>query len=137
MRRSILAIIMVLCGLTAQAQEVLAPNSDIEATIQGQFDAFAAEDLNGAWAFASPNIQRLFETPETFGRMVQEGYPMVWDPAQVDFIDLQTLSGIFVQRVRVTDRAGATHYLGYQMVQTDAGWQINAVMVLPAPDVGV
>jgi hypothetical protein len=137
MTRSFIAALLLSCALTgpAAAQEVLAPNPDIEATIAGQFDAFRAEDVPGAWAFASPNIQGLFGSPENFARMVEQGYPMVWQPGEVDFIDLQSFGGVLVQRVQVIDAEGRAHYLGYQMVQTDAGWRINGVQVLPAPDV--
>ena len=119
MLRSVFAGIFVsFFALMASAQEVLAPNHEIEATIAGQFDAFLAEDVGAAWQFASPNIQRIFRDAQNFGRMVEQGYPMVWAPAQVDFIDLQSFGGILVQRVQVIDQAGNAHYLGYQMIQT-------------------
>ena len=133
----ILCVALMLClsAPMAGAQEVMAPSPDIEATITGQFDAFRAEDVAGAWAFASPTIQSLFGSPDRFARMVEQGYPMVWAPGQVDFIDLQSFGGILVQRVQVIDRAGRAHYLGYQMVETPEGWRINGVQLLPAPDV--
>jgi hypothetical protein len=136
MTRIILASLFALWAGLAQAQEMLAPNPDIEATIQGQFDAFLERDVGEAWAFASPNIQRLFGSPENFGRMVETGYPMVWTPGRVDFLDLQTFGGLLVQRVEVIDRAGTAHYLGYQMIETEAGWRINGVQILRAPGVG-
>ena len=119
----------------SHAQEVVAPNPDIEATIAGQFDAFRAGDVENAWTFASPNIQGLFGSVENFARMVEQGYPMVWQPGDVDFIDLQSFGGILVQRVQVIDAQGNAHYLGYQMVETEGGWRINGVQVLRAPDV--
>jgi len=134
--RAIVLSIFAICWIgMVHAQEVLAPNPDIEATISGQFDAFRAGDIPEAWEFASPNIQRLFQSPENFGRMVEQGYPMVWQPGQVAFIDLQSLAGIVVQRVQVIDGAGNAHYLGYQMVETESGWRINGVQLLRAPDV--
>ena len=136
MLRSVFAGIFVsFFPLMASAQEVLAPNPEIEATIAGQFDAFLAEDVGAAWQFASPNIQRIFRDAQNFGRMVEQGYPMVWAPAQVDFIDLQSFGGILVQRVQVIDQAGNAHYLGYQMIQTEGGWKINGVQILPPPQV--
>jgi hypothetical protein len=136
MKKLVLAIGLTFWATLAQAQEVLAPNPDIEATIQNQFDAFLDRDVGEAWQYASPNIQSLFGTPENFGRMVATGYPMVWTPGAVEFIDLQTLSGIIVQRVEVIDQSGTAHYLGYQMVRTENGWRINGVQVLRAPQVG-
>ncbi|NKX43166.1 DUF4864 domain-containing protein [Roseicyclus persicicus] len=135
MLRALIAGLFLALAAPVAAQEVLAPNPDIEATIAGQFDAFLAEDVETAWQYASPNIQGLFRTPENFGRMVQQGYPMVWAPAEVDFIDLQTFNGLIVQRVQVIDGAGNAHYLGYQMIETEGGWRINGVQILPAPDV--
>lgn len=136
LRAMILTLALVFVGLSAEAQEQLAPNPAIEETIQGQFNAFIARDVDEAFQYASPNIQGLFQTPENFGRMVQQGYPMVWDPGQVDFIDLQSLGSIIVQRVQVIDQSGTAHYLGYAMVETESGWVINGVQILRAPGVG-
>ena len=135
-RAIVLAFALGFAGLSAIAQEVLAPNPEIEATIQSQFDAFVARDVEGAFQFASPGIRRMFQTPGNFGRMVQQGFPMVWDPGQVAFIDLQSLGSVIVQRVEVIDLAGTAHYLGYSMVETEDGWVINGVQILRAPDVG-
>jgi hypothetical protein len=137
MLRALFAGLFLALAVSAAAQEVLAPNSEIEATIAGQFDAFRAGNVQGAWTYASPNIQGLFGTPENFGRMVEQGYPMVWAPGEVDFIDLQSFGGVLVQRVQVVDQAGTAHYLGYQMLETEGGWRINGVQVLRAPEPSV
>ncbi|WP_224813754.1 DUF4864 domain-containing protein [Hasllibacter sp. MH4015] len=118
------------------AQEVVAPNPAIEAVIGSQFDAFRAEDVQEAWRYASPNIQGIFGDPQRFGAMVQQAFPMVWSPGQVNFVDLQALGGLLVQRVEVVDQAGNLHYLGYAMVETDDGWRINGVQILRAPSFG-
>ena len=136
LRAIILSFALVIAGFSAKAQELLEPNSAIEDTIQSQFDAFVARDVEEAFQYASPNIQALFQTPQNFGRMVQQGYPMVWNPGQVDFIGLQALGGVIVQRVQVIDQAGTAHYLGYAMVETPNGWVINGVQILRAPGVG-
>ena len=120
----------------AQAQEVLAPNPEIEAVIGGQFDAFRADDVQEAWQYASPTIQSIFGSPERFGVMVRQGFPMVWNPGEVDFIDLQQLGGLIVQRVEVIDQNGTLHYLGYAMIETENGWRINGVQLLEAPTLG-
>ncbi|MDG3041830.1 DUF4864 domain-containing protein [Roseicyclus marinus] len=135
MRKFIAALALSFAALTAHAQEVLAPDPGIEAVIAGQFDAFRAGEVNEAWTYASPNIQSLFGSVENFARMVEQGYPMVWQPGTVDFIDLQSFGGLLVQRVQVIDAEGRVHYLGYQMVETAEGWRINGVQLLPAPDV--
>jgi hypothetical protein len=135
MRRLLLSLALsVLSALSVSAQE--ARNPAIETTIQQQFDAFRADDVGTAFSFASPTIKGLFGTPENFGMMVRNGYPMVWRPAEVQYLELRKVAGNLWQRVMVTDQAGRTHLLDYQMVQTDDGWQINAVQLLPSVGVG-
>ena len=118
--------------LPAAAQE-----GPIQNTIQSQIDAFLADDLARAFTFASPNIKGIFGTPDNFGAMVREGYPMVYRPAEVEMLELREVAGNLWQRVRVVDQAGRAHYLDYMMIETPEGWQINAVQILPAPDIGV
>jgi hypothetical protein len=61
---------------------------------------------------------------------------MVYRPEEVQMMELREVAGALWQRVRITDQAGAGWYLDYMMVETPEGWQINAVQILPAPDVG-
>ncbi len=110
--------------------------SAITSVIQSQIDAFLADDFATAFAFASPNIKSIFQTPERFGLMVRQGYPMVWRPADVRYLELEDQNGMLWQKVMITDQAGAIHVLGYQMIEADGGWQINGVQVLRAPEVG-
>jgi Domain of unknown function (DUF4864) len=133
MRKGLYAAVFVaVLALPAMAQE-----EPIRETIQSQIDAFLADDFARAFSFASPNIQGMFGTPENFGAMVKQGYPMVYRPADVQMQELREVAGNLWQRVRVVDQAGAAWFLDYMMVETAGGWQINAVQLLPAPDVGV
>ncbi len=133
MRHGLYAVCMsIVLALPAAAQE-----GPIRETIQNQIEAFQADDFARAFTFASPNIQGLFGTPESFGAMVRQGYPMVYRPADVQMLDLREVAGNLWQRVRVVDQAGAAWLLDYMMVETPQGWQINGVQILPAPDVGV
>ena len=132
MRKGLYAVLLAaVLSLPAAAQEV-----PIQNTIQSQIEAFRADDFPRAFTFASPAIQQMFGTPETFGAMVRQGYPMVYRPAEVQMMDLREVAGALWQRVRITDQTGAGWYLDYMMVETAEGWRINAVQILPAPDVG-
>jgi hypothetical protein len=115
----------------AAAQEV-----PIQDTIRAQIQAFQADDFALAFTFASPNIHALFGSPEAFGKMVREGYPMVYRPADIAMLDLRVIGGAYWQRVRVTDAKGRAYWLDYQMVEGPEGWRINAVQMQEAPDVG-
>ncbi len=124
-------------GFWLAATAVVAQDADaIEGVIGSQLQAFNDRDVDGAWQYASPNIQRLFGNPGNFGMMVQRGYPMVWDNAEVRFLELRDVAGNLWQKVMVRDAQGGLHVLDYQMVETANGWQINGVQLLPSPDVG-
>jgi hypothetical protein len=123
-------------GAVAPAQAQQSPNPAIQSTINQQFDAFRADDFGKAFDFASPMIKGIFGTAENFGRMVRNGYPMVYRPDTVRMLELRDISGKLWQKVMVTDAGGATHLLDYEMIQTESGWQINAVILLPQPGLG-
>lgn len=133
MHRSLLVFAMIL-GLMAPAA---AQEEPIQNTIQNQLDAFQADDFARAFTFASPLIKGIFGSPENFGAMVSQGYPMVYRNSDVSMLELREVAGNLWQRVMITDQSGRTHLLDYQMIETAEGWQINAVQLLPAPDIGV
>ncbi|KQI72317.1 hypothetical protein AN191_09390 [Loktanella sp. 5RATIMAR09] len=130
-------ILALVFGFWIAATAAFAQDGDaIESVIGNQLDAFNERDISEAWEYASPNIKRLFGDPGNFGMMVQQGYPMVWDNADVRFLELRDLGGMVWQKVMVRDAQGGLHILDYQMIETAQGWQINGVRLLPAPDVG-
>ncbi len=133
MGRLIAVVLAVWCAVgPAFAQDADA----VEETIGNQLQAFNDRDVAAAWQYASPNIKGMFGSPDNFGMMVQGGYPMVWDNADVQFLELREIAGLLWQKVMIRDAAGNLHLLDYQMIETEAGWQINGVQLLPAPDVG-
>lgn len=133
--RSLFAFVFVAIFATAvTAQENR--NAAIENTIQSQINAFLMDDFPKAFTYASPMIQGLFGTPENFGNMVRNGYPMVWRPDEVRYLELREISGRLWQKVMIRDGAGTLHFLDYQMVQGPDGWMINGVQTLQPPQVG-
>jgi Domain of unknown function (DUF4864) len=120
----------LLLALPAQAQE-----QPIRDVIESQIEAFEADDFAAAFSFASPTIKAIFGTPENFGKMVREGYPMVYRPAEVRMLDLREISGNLWQTVRIVDPEGRAFLLDYMMIETPEGWQINAVEIRPEPEV--
>ncbi len=122
-------------AFAASAQSVLPPEQGIEDTIQSQVDAFLVDDFAEAFTFASPMIQGMFGSPERFGAMVRNGYPMVWRPSEVEFLELRNVNGFPVQRVLMRDAEGRVHFLDYQMIPGKDGWRINGVTLVRAPGV--
>jgi hypothetical protein len=135
MRTIVLAVCLALMSAPAFADEPR--NPAIERTIQNQLNAFIADDFATAFTFASPTIKSMFGTPENFGAMVSQGFPMVYRPGNVQMLELREVAGNLWQRVLITDQAGSSHLLDYMMIQTPDGWQINAVQILPAVGTGV
>lgn len=110
-----------------------AQQAEIEGTISSQIEAFKADDFDQAFTYATPTLQRLFRSPQNFERMVTQGYPMVWRPAEVEYLELAEHGGSHWQKVRIVDQKGFTHILLYRMMMTDAGWRIGGVQILEAP----
>jgi len=98
--------------------------------IQSQLDAFDERAVSDAYSFAAPNIQRLFPTPEVFGKMVQGGYPMIWDPSKVEFLDALSRGAMIVQRLRVVDQAGVPYIAEYAMLEVEGEWRIAGVEIV-------
>ena len=129
MRHMIAAVLMTL----ALALPVKA-NEDIEKVISNQIDAFLADDFETAFTYASPMIKDIFGTPEKFGQMVRQGYPMVWRPSEVNFLSIDRRGKELWQNVMVQDAEGALFILEYQMIPGEMGWLINAVRVRKATE---
>lgn len=130
--------------LTAQARsedqsgaQARALQTAIESVIADQINSFRMDDFDAAFTHAAPNIVTIFRTPENFGRMVRNGYPMVHRPSAVEFQDLEVIAGDHRQRVQLRDQSGAYFVAEYKMVQVDGRWKIAGVSILRAPGVGV
>lgn len=104
--------------------------SDAQAVISDQLEAFSRDDWTEAFTFASPLIKEMFGTPERFGQMVRGGYPMVWRPATVQFVETTGEPPRLIQRVLFTDLEGRIWVARYEMIQLSGGaWRINGVSI--------
>jgi hypothetical protein len=130
------ALVAALAAGTPALLRAEGMGSAIRQVISDQISAFLADDFETAFTFASPNIKRLFRDPDRFGRMVRDGYPMVWRPADVRFATLLREGDRMVLSVFVTDGRGALHVLDYDMIETERGWEIDGVRVRRPNDAG-
>ena len=132
MRRLIpLILLAVIAWTPAPAGE---PADSIEAVIADQIAAFQAEDLSAAFSFASPGIQSKFGNPQNFGRMVRQGYPMIWRPADWRWGALEQTPRGWVQTVMFQDAEGQLYEADYLMEQqTDGTWRIDGVRLRQMP----
>lgn len=106
----------------------------MQSVIDRQIEAFQADDFAKAMEYASPGLQTYFGTPEIFGRMVTQGYPMVWRPGNLRYLEARVEDGVHWQRVMIEDQDGAVHILDYRMLETEAGWRINGVQILDSAE---
>ena len=123
----VLALSLALISPRAEAQE-----ADVKAVISDQIAAFEADDFARAFTHASPTIQGIFGDHMNFGRMVRNGFPMVWRPADVRYLGGQSIGPIYMQDVMIKDAQGQLHILEYEMIEGEMGWKINGVRVKPA-----
>lgn len=112
-----------------------AQSGDIQGVIASQIEAFKVDDFATAFTYASPTIKRLFGTPERFGAMVRQGFPMVWRPADVTYLAQERRNGMTYQNVLIKDASGGLFTFEYEMIETENGWQINGVRPLLDPPV--
>lgn len=122
-----LGLVLLAAAPGARAQE-----GPAQAVIAAQIEAFEADDLDRAFGYASPTIRGIFGTAENFGEMVRRGYPMVWRPADLRFLDAETRDGALWQGVMIRDGQGRVHVLEYEMIEGPDGWKINAVRIRPS-----
>jgi len=107
--------------------------AEIRAVIESQLAAFAADDAARAFSFASPNIQRMFGTPDDFMAMVKSSYPVVYRPASVLFKPLQHVEDASIQVVQMSDAGGHVWLAVYRMQrQADGSWRIDGCVLRPA-----
>lgn len=118
----------------AQAAGVSAAEAKkIRAVIQAQLDAFSDDDAKRAFSYATPDIQKMFGTPERFLQMVREGYPVVYRPASVAFRAPEKDGAAVVQVVEMSDAAGGAWLAVYAMEKQRSGqWRIAGCQLAPS-----
>lgn len=134
MRRLVVALVVLLSLVPPlRAAE---PADAIRAVIEGQLQAFRADDGAAAFAYASPKIQGLFGDPERFMTMVRSGYQPVYRPRRHEFRDLVPEAGRLVQRVLLVGPDGVPVIAAYLMQQQpDGSWRIDGCVFERQPEV--
>jgi hypothetical protein len=129
--------LLVILAAGAQAQDETVSPSDsqaIRAVIQSQVDAFRRDDGEAAFGYATPEIQRLFGSPDIFMDMVRQGYQPVYRPRLFDFEEIVSLNGQPTQKVRVIGPDGRPVTAFYPMRRLpDGTWRIDGCY-LQAPE---
>ncbi|MBM3517082.1 MAG: DUF4864 domain-containing protein [Alphaproteobacteria bacterium] len=132
----VLTVALPLLGASeGQAQErAEGDRAAIAAVISQQIEAYQRDDGAAAFAFASPAIQNLFQTPQNFLDMVRRDYQPVYRPKEVRFRALEIIEGRLVQKVFLVGPDGVPVVAAYFMEQQAAGdWRIGGCLLLRDP----
>jgi hypothetical protein len=126
-RITLLAAAAACLGVRAAPDVSVVDTKAVRAVIEAQLAAFAADDAERAFSYAAPGIRAMFVTAERFLAMVRDGYPVVYRPASVTFLKPEWIDGKLIQRVQMTDAAGAPWMVVYELErQADKAWRIAA-----------
>ena len=99
-------------------------------TISSQIEAFKENNIAKAYTFAAPNIQAQFPTPEVFGMMVRNGYPVIWRPKSFKFTKFQNLGNKSIQRVLFQSYDGSLETYDYILEKYADLWKIAGVLTI-------
>ncbi|MBC7706355.1 MAG: DUF4864 domain-containing protein [Rhodoferax sp.] len=133
---SAMALWLVLAGLgfipaTAATKISAADTRAVQRVVQAQLDAFAADNADLAFSLAAPSIKQLFGNADNFLQMVRTGYPVVYRPASVSFLQPEPDAKEVVQPVHLTDGQGHAWLAVYRVQrQKDKSWRIAGCVVL-------
>ena len=97
-------------------------------TIGSQIDAFKNNDVKKAYTFAAPNIQAQFPSPDIFGLMVRNGYPIIWDPKNYKFTTFKDLGNSCIQQVLFQSYDGSLESYDYILEKVGNLWKIAGVL---------
>ncbi|MDQ0469192.1 DUF4864 domain-containing protein [Labrys wisconsinensis] len=104
-----------------------ADTAAVQGVIRNQLEAFKRDDGAAAYAYAAPNIQRIFPTAEAFMAMVRGVYQPVYRPRQYSFGALESRDGVLVQAVEIVDADGQIWTAVYTLEhEPDGSWKITA-----------
>ena len=117
----------MLAPLVCAAEVSRADARAVRKVIESQLAAFAEDDAERAFSFAAPAIRESFGSAEKFMTMVRKGYPVVYRPTSVRFLEPVQEGDTLLQRVRMTDDLGVPWMVIYSLErQDDKSWRITA-----------
>ena len=133
-----LALLGLLAPVVTGAAKLAEPDAiAVRSVIEAQLEAFAADDAERAFSYASTGIRAQFGDASTFMAMVRGGYPMVVRPAAVSFFlpqaepEAAPAEANARQNVHFRDREGRLWMATYVLERlAGAGWRISGCTVV-------
>ena len=122
-------MLLALLATPARAQD-----GAIAQVIRDQMAAFARDDAEAAFAFATPELRAMFGSAANFMSMVRQGYQPVYRPRSVTFGELAEQDGQTVQEVGIIGPDGVPRVALYTMQrQPDGAWRIAGCRLIDRP----
>ena len=87
----------------------------VQMIVRAQLAAFASDDAEQAFSYASAAIRQMFGTAAQCVRMVRGSYPVDYRPTAVLFLKPEAADDELVQPVHMTDQAGSTWLALYRL----------------------
>jgi hypothetical protein len=124
-RSGLLALALTLAPLAAKALSD-ADRADSRGVIERQIDAFRRDDGAAAFAFASPELQTLFQDADRFMNMVRNGYQPVYLPKAYSFTGVAETESGLTETLSIEDADGQGWTAIYTLAkQPDGSWKIT------------
>jgi len=105
----------------------------IQNTILSQIEAFANDDREAAWGFASEGIKRQSGSIDSFYNMVRLSYEPVYKASSIEFMERVSHPGFQIQVVRLKGPEGKRWRALYRMEMDGEEWRIGGVALKKAP----
>lgn len=125
----------ILIALALVAMPATSDETDdaIQNIILSQIEAFANDNKEAAWEYASEGIKRQSGSVDTFYNMVKLSYGPVYQAKSLEFRERIPHPGFQIQVVRLVDPDGKRWRAAYRMVKNDDQWRIGGVSLEEAP----
>jgi hypothetical protein len=124
-----IVLALVLTAMPATSDET---DDAIQNIILSQIEAFANDDKDAAWAFASEGIKRQSGSIDTFYNMVRLSYAPVFQATSLEFRERVPHPGFQIQIVQLVGPEGKRWRAAYRMVKSDDQWRIGGVALKQA-----
>ena len=108
---------------------------EVRAVIEQQFDAFARDDAEGAYALAAPEIKALFPDSAAFLAMVRTSYAPVYRHRDVEFGASAAGGDTIHQAVTLIDDDNVVWTAIYILEkQPEGNWRISGCVLTKSND---
>lgn len=133
--RSVMAAAIGIAALAATMRVGAEPVPEaeaqrVQAVIVSQFQAFAEDDADGAFATATPGVREAIGNAWRFLALVRGTYPMVYSPASVTFMQPELAGTGALQLAQIVDNEGKSWLALFSLErQPDSSWRISGCVV--------